>query len=772
MSIKRRNYKKNRNKELKKKLLLAFLPTLFLFPQSFALAKINNGSLSGTFEAMSPETDTDKYLINALSGIITNTSLGMRFESSGGGAIENHGAINMDSGEGIEFDTKGDTTVLNTGSINIQGNGRDSTGIFYYHVSSAAPTVSSIFDINNQGSIIIKEGRNNSGIKIEADNEEIPAYVKIVNSDNISITSSETDSASYGIEVFNTKRAELVNAQGANISVTGVNARGISFSNRADVATQEASSIANFGTMVVEGGNSAYGIALQDIVGNETNSIFTLNNSGEIQVRHLGVSDPYTTEVSGFYIDSNNYSDIVIHNTGIINVTSSDALVATPQVFLAANSMSPTGAPVVKKAQYITIGNYALTLRDFSNDLRDPFQGDNSGTNANGHLKFNPDSVFLLSPGTPEDGFAYNTYYAISDMITGLNFDYVASPDHKLTKVSADIPMVEARLDSNNQAVGLFVEQDPEKNVGLLNSLPVLQNALVRKDLMDNQLFSQMAFGQNLPRWSFFASPYAGVQHQDFGSTSSDSTGIMGGFSHNFEKMSLGFHFDLNYSDTESAVYQTKTKSFSGAFGVHGNFRPHPNWYVDTRFTAFIGQNETDYVSDTITPMSADSDYNNYIYVATAKTGYIWHINNDNKITSEVDLTYLHMDMDKYDVNWRGGHLTSYNYHQEGISHGNLYGQFKVRWDGNFAINDFFSIQPYIMAGVKYNVTGEEIKSNFDYMAAEFGGDSDSVEGTTILSSAGLNFTHGAVVLQLSYYGDYNHQGNYHSGSANITFRY
>ncbi len=555
----------------------------------------------------------------------------------------------------------------------------------------------------------------------------------------------------YGMSAWTDNKGNHVLTNSGPITVSG-NEYVYGMSAYAD--TEGNHNLTNSGSITVSGTENVFGMSADANDGNHK-----LTNSGTINVNG-------TNFVNGMYVRGTNVNNGIhyLNNTGIIT----------------AKASTGSALEVYGDNDY-TVGTWATTLRTWDTD--DSVFGGAFGIAIN-----LADSALIFRPQVNNNVVELNADYNLANLVA------IAGTAQNLAigSIKTEVPFLKAVVvtggtETSSTSVRLEAninEDTTSGNATAQGNLALVQGQMsnitrkllqtryleIYADLVSDNGNSGIAAGSQMQEnpWTVFLTPYGSYTNNSSYNFDGTQVGLTGGASYAFsDKFSLGAHFDLSTAVTNADILNMETDSDSFAFGLHANYNIMPQWYVSAQATGSISQNESDYSLETGSGTAEASFDSQALYLAL-NSGYVFEIAKGHTLTPQIGFSYLNMQTDAYDIDWATGY-SMYDMEYDSTSYSAFYADFSLNWHSAWQLQNNSVLSLLASAGVRQNLSGSDIDSDFRLLGSDYSTRSSS-DDTTLLASAGLEWTKNNFSLSVQYNGEYGSSQQFHGGA--ISFKY
>ncbi|MFI3271423.1 MAG: autotransporter domain-containing protein [Pseudomonadota bacterium] len=673
------------------------------------------------------------------------------------GTIKATGAYSASGIYILFFGENSSNLINNTGTIQVFAS-MDTYGI---HVSKTE-TYNAEVEINNSGDI---EATSSAGTAIGIySSTNGSSSVTIINTGTINASGY---SSAHGIQANNTGNSEnlieienwgdiFVSAEGSENSPT-VGIYGIS--------QAQTTTIDNYGTIEVSTEKETTVGILASVNANSVGADHSVTNYGNITV----TSDEGTAY--GIVVSGNISANTTVSNYGTINV---DGATASHELHVQSGTA--------------TIGTWTITVRDYLDvdNSSDPFAVAGSGT-----LDFD-DATLIVTPGTAEEGFAFNKEFAIQDMVnvsSGSVTGAVASVETALPFLTAELLHgdVDGTAFENGgndedieQTIIIRTNVTPETSPGHEVETQVNTAMTQNMSMLCSVLSTQLDYDELPESWRAFVIPYySHSTNYDYG-YNTDIMGLALGATRRVnEEFSAGVHLNLATIDQESDT--AENDALMAGLGVHAKYHFTDDFHIRGQVTGFVleGDGEMSMMSAGEKVTSSVNTTSLGMYAAMF-AAYDYHANDKHTFTPEVALKYVYAENDGFDSNWRKADGTAANFD---ISYGDtrfseLYFEASVRWQGDFDLETMENgqhrgtLHPTMRAGVCQALLDAEIESKLSYNGFDMGTTTSKANETSVLFEWGLEWAKGDTTTSLSYIADFGNREESHMALLKIEFEF
>lgn len=418
----------------------------------------------------------------------------------------------------------------------------------------------------------------------------------------------------------------------------------------------------------------------------------------------------------------------------------------------------------LKGGSNATVRNWAVELRDFTNEESRPFFVSDYSK-----LDFN-DGTLILRPGAAGE-FALGREYKVKDMIASESRGTVEGLD-TLT-ATAELPWLSAEVGKDaagETVVALHAEVTRGNNPG--QAAAVQQVAYINSQMrfVDGVLSERLRAAGAEERgakgpgsmdaidqdsgWSVFLTPYHNRSRSGAFSYHSRSTGLVGGAQRRVgEKATVGAHLGWSHTAVDGELLHQDGDSNTTLLGVHGEYRPEEAMYVRGQLSGFYSHGDTDWNNGAAFPLFATAPVQNYGAYASLQMGRAYALNPHSMLTPELGLSWLRQRQKGYALRWQdrlGVSMSTY----AAETYQALYGTFMLRWQGDYAVQAGRRVRPQLGLGVRRRLTNDEIGSAFQTLGSSFSTQFSEDRNVTLLE-AGAEWLEGDTSLTFSYSGEF-----------------
>lgn len=422
----------------------------------------------------------------------------------------------------------------------------------------------------------------------------------------------------------------------------------------------------------------------------------------------------------------------------------------------------------LKGGSNATVRNWAVELRDFTNEESRPFFVSDYSK-----LDFN-DGTLILRPGAAGE-FALGREYKVKDMIASESRGTVEGLD-TLT-ATAELPWLSAEVGKDaagETVVALHAEVTRGNNPG--QAAAVQQVAYINSQMrfVDGVLSERLRAAGAEERgakgpgsmdaidqdsgWSVFLTPYHNRSRSGAFSYHSRSTGLVGGAQRRVgEKATVGAHLGWSHTAVDGELLHQDGDSNTTLLGVHGEYRPEEAMYVRGQLSGFYSHGDTDWNNGAAFPLFATAPVQNYGAYASLQMGRAYALNPHSMLTPELGLSWLRQRQKGYALRWQdrlGVSMSHYDSTYAAETYQALYGTFMLRWQGDYAVQAGRRVRPQLGLGVRRRLTNAEIGSAFQTLGSSFSTQFSEDRNVTLLE-AGAEWMEGDTSLTFSYSGEF-----------------
>ncbi len=690
-----------------------------------------------------------------VSGNYNVTGMSATTATTGSETLYNSGTITASGKNSIfgMFSTAngGNNSLINTKNITISGVG---------NLAAMNAIGNGNHSLNNSGTLSV----NGSGAELYGMNAKGEGNHTLVNSGTITVTGGGSDNL-YGMSAEGIGFHSLTNSRSITVESQARNVHGIHLQSSLE-NVQDSHEIVNTGTLSVSGLSSIYGI-----YGEVKSGTLNVNNSGTITA---------------------NGSDLVF-----------GMYVAQVQGGNASHSVSNTGSISAKATNgkaYEVYGTTNYNVDTFATNLRNWTLNDTVfGVIDTQAVNFN-NATFIVRPGTDAQGFALGKSYNVSDMLAVVNAGSTADPatsanvTGNISKVTTDVPFLKATLTSGHDPLNASIRLDSNVNEESTPGAASQQQATetvktqfntlsanLRKSLFDvyadTNFVAQNSVESNTDgvaagsgstqagRWNVFVTPYLSNVNNSALNYDGNSHGITAGASYRLsENFSFGGHLSFGVSDFSADLMSMDADSTSFALGLHAAYNFTPEWYLRGQVTASLQENDNHYSMATL---QADSDFSGQALYAALATGYIWQIADNHSLSPEIELAYLGTQTDAYDIEWSD---PLYNLHYDDNNYNAFYTNVNLDWRSKWDFENH-SISFLAGLGLRQKLGNNDSETDLRALGSSYT-NRYTEDSTSVLASAGIEFTKDNFSVSLDYNGEYGSDQKVHTGSLNFSFRF
>ncbi len=710
---------------------------------------------SGYLEAIATGFSSHNYGMNAYVANDGNHTL----TNSGLIVAKVYGADSNANGMDAASNNTGNHTVINTGTIMAlaQSTSINSHATYANGINVFVKQQGNHF-VNNSGTIFVTAIGNKSrayGADVNSDN--IGSHT-VINSGNIISTSSGDGSRAYGMR----------SAAGDSGNQTMVNSGFISAVNNFILGASD---------------SPAHGLVADNINSNSSGS-HTLVNSGYINVvahnttSHAHAMRAYSTygqhmlansgtlvakaygnasEAFGLYVQGIPAAGTMhmVHNTGVISTYS-----AQGQAF------------EVYGSNDYGIGTFATTLRDWT--YRDAVFGASGG----GDVNF-VNTKLILRPQLTQHGAILNKTYAVRNMMVVDDIQGAVNQiSGNVATAVTEAPFLKAVLSGHDPKTAQVRIEDNVNahttpgNVTKMQSLNITQGqmqniAQALRSINYADVTLEVASPQN--QWQLFLTPYLNFDNNSSYEFHGNTVGVSAGASYRAsDSFSFGAHIDFNSSDYYANIMDLESQSLSFALGLHATYYILPNWYISGQLSGTFNQTDNIYNLSDDMPLDAHNTVQGNAVYAALTSAYVLNFAKGHSLTPEIGLSYLGMQTNAYDIKWDNANTglnDLYDMHYADNFYNAWYGTLNLTWRSEWALQENASIALTAGLGLRQNLSGHGIETNFRTLGHDYS-TSSFEDSSTWLANMGFSYKKDNLSISLNYAGDFGVKQTSHGGSV------
>lgn len=491
----------------------------------------------------------------------------------------------------------------------------------------------------------------------------------------------------------------------------------------------------------------------------------TASNTGFIMARSKKYACGISADAEAEIVNAGRITAVSEGNAFGIQMNST----GTVSNFGVINAVGQSGHELfLKGGSNATVRNWAVELRDFTNEESRPFFVSDYSK-----LDFN-DGTLILRPGAAGE-FALGREYKVKDMIASESRGTVEGLD-TLT-ATAELPWLSAGIGKDaagETVVALHAEVTRGNNPG--QAAAVQQVAYINSQMrfVDGVLSERLRAAGAEERgakgpgsmdaidqdsgWSVFLTPYHNRSRSGAFSYHSRSTGLVGGAQRRVgEKATVGAHLGWSHTAVDGELLHQDGDSNTTLLGVHGEYRPEEAMYVRGQLSGFYSHGDTDWNNGAAFPLFATAPVQNYGAYASLQMGRAYALNPHSMLTPELGLSWLRQRQKGYALRWQdrlGVSMSHYDSTYAAETYQALYGTFMLRWQGDYAVQAGRRVRPQLGLGVRRRLTNDEIGSAFQTLGSSFSTQFSEDRNVTLLE-AGAEWLEGDTSLTFSYSGEF-----------------
>lgn len=421
----------------------------------------------------------------------------------------------------------------------------------------------------------------------------------------------------------------------------------------------------------------------------------------------------------------------------------------------------------------VSVRNWAVELRDFSNEESRPFFVSNSST-----LDFSGGQL-ILRPGAAGE-FALGREYKVTDMVAFASSNSATSGAVEgldTLTATAELPWLSAEVGKNaagETVVALHADVTRGNNPGQAAAAQQVAYINSQMRFVDGVLSERLRAAGAEERgakgpgsmdaidqdsgWSVFLTPYHNRSRSGAFSYHSRSTGLVGGAQRRVgEKATVGAHLGWSHTAVDGELLHQDGDSNTTLLGVHGEYRPEEAMYVRGQLSGFYSHGDTDWNNGAAFPLFATAPVQNYGAYASLQMGRAYALNPHSMLTPELGLSWLRQRQKGYALRWQdrlGVSMSHFDSTYAAETYQALYGTFMLRWQGDYAVQAGRRVRPQLGLGVRRRLTNDEIGSAFQTLGSSFSTQFSEDRNVTLLE-AGAEWLEGDTSLTFSYSGEF-----------------
>lgn len=490
----------------------------------------------------------------------------------------------------------------------------------------------------------------------------------------------------------------------------------------------------------------------------------TASNTGSIMARSKKYACGISADAEAKIVNAGRITAVSEGNAFGIQMNST----GTVSNFGVINAVGQSGHELfLKGGSNATVRNWAVELRDFTNEASRPFFVSDFS-----QLNFN-DGTLILRPGAAGE-FALGREYKVKDMIASESRGTVEGLD-TLT-ATAELPWLSAEVGKDaagETVVALHADVTRGNNPGQAAAAQQVAYINSQMRFVDSVLSERLRAAGAEERgakgpggmdaidqdsgWSVFLTPYHNRGRSGAFSYHSRSTGLVGGAQRRVgEKATVGAHLGWSHTAVDGELLHQDGDSNTTLLGVHGEYRPEEAMYVRGQLSGFYSHGDTDWNNGAAFPLFATAPVQNYGAYASLQMGRAYALNPHSTLTPELGLSWLRQRQKGYALRWQdrlGVSMSHYDSAYAAETYQALYGTFMLRWQGDYAVQAG-RVRPQLALGVRRRLTNAEIGSAFQTLGSSFSTQFSEDRNVTLLE-AGAEWLEGDTSLTFSYSGEF-----------------
>lgn len=491
----------------------------------------------------------------------------------------------------------------------------------------------------------------------------------------------------------------------------------------------------------------------------------TASNTGFIMARSKKYACGISADAEAEIVNAGRITAVSEGNAFGIQMNST----GTVSNFGVINAVGQSGHELfLKGGSNATVRNWAVELRDFTNEESRPFFVSDYSK-----LDFN-DGTLILRPGAAGE-FALGREYKVKDMIASESRGTVEGLD-TLT-ATAELPWLSAEVGKDaagETVVALHADVTRGNNPGQAAAAQQVAYINSQMRFVDGVLSERLRAAGAEERgakgpgsmdaidqdsgWSVFLTPYHNRSRSGAFSYHSRSTGLVGGAQRRVgEKATVGAHLGWSHTAVDGELLHQDGDSNTTLLGVHGEYRPEEAMYVRGQLSGFYSHGDTDWNNGAAFPLFATAPVQNYGAYASLQMGRAYALNPHSMLTPELGLSWLRQRQKGYALRWQdrlGVSMSHYDSTYAAETYQALYGTFMLRWQGDYAVQAGRRVRPQLGLGVRRRLTNDEIGSAFQTLGSSFSTQFSEDRNVTLLE-AGAEWLEGDTSLTFSYSGEF-----------------
>lgn len=491
----------------------------------------------------------------------------------------------------------------------------------------------------------------------------------------------------------------------------------------------------------------------------------TASNTGSIMARSKKHACGISADAEAEIVNAGRITAVSEGNAFGIQMNST----GTVSNFGVINAVGQSGHELfLKGGSNATVRNWAVELRDFTNEESRPFFVSDYSK-----LDFN-DGTLILRPGAAGE-FALGREYKVKDMIASESRGTVEGLD-TLT-ATAELPWLSAEVGKDaagETVVALHADVTRGNNPGQAAAAQQVAYINSQMRFVDGVLSERLRAAGAEERgakgpgsmdaidqdsgWSVFLTPYHNRSRSGAFSYHSRSTGLVGGAQRRVgEKATVGAHLGWSHTAVDGELLHQDGDSNTTLLGVHGEYRPEEVMYVRGQLSGFYSHGDTDWNNGAAFPLFATAPVQNYGAYASLQMGRAYALNPHSMLTPELGLSWLRQRQKGYALRWQdrlGVSMSHFDSTYAAETYQALYGTFMLRWQGDYAVHAGRRVRPQLGLGVRRRLTNDEIGSAFQTLGSSFSTQFSEDRNVTLLE-AGAEWLEGDTSLTFSYSGEF-----------------
>lgn len=537
-----------------------------------------------------------------------------------------------------------------------------------------------------------------------------------------------------------------------SLSGNGATVYGV-FSSNGIIGSSTLGNVVNTGSIAVTNVGAALDAAA---VGISLELGGTASNTGSIMARSKKYACGISADAEAEIVNAGRITAVSEGNAFGIRMNST----GTVSNFGVINAVGQSGHELfLKGGSNATVRNWAVELRDFTNEESRPFFVSDYSK-----LDFN-DGTLILRPGAAGE-FALGREYKVKDMIASESRGTVEGLD-TLT-ATAELPWLSAEVGKNaagETVVALHADVTRGNNPGQAAAVQQVADINSQMRFLDKTLAqqlqartgSQAGNSEAEQGWSGFLAPYYSRTRSSELAYHNSSKGFLGGASYELgNKAVVGVHVGWSHTDAAGQLLHQDGDSNTALLGIHGEYRPISSLYVRGQFSGFYRRGDNDWNNGAYFPLYGSAHSKSQGLYASLQTGHAYALNSNSTLTPELGISWLWQRQKAYALHWKdkfGSSMGNYDSTYAAETYRALYGTLMVRWQGDYSIQEG-RIRPQLGLGVRQRLTNGEIRSAFQTLGSSFS-THFSEDRSVALLEAGAEWLDGNTSLALSYGGEF-----------------